>query len=111
VGDILFRIYYNQNKNPKPNEVYCFEVLTRNGYHSKYAGRYVSEHPQAPQDVLEKLLDEANLIQSGILEISNELDGYNPKAFTPDSKDWFNCAITNAVKGDRKYKNLELVGA
>lgn len=104
-GDILFRIYPNQELIGKVNdfcdEWYCFEVLTKGVFTSEYKGQYTSNHPQAAQNIMEKLLNEQKNMDVNI-EFSNELINGLPHSDCRD-KDWFDTAIRDAIKGWRKY--------
>jgi hypothetical protein len=94
-GNILFRVY----EALETENLYAFEVLCKPGFDSKYRGQYTCEHPQGAQNVLEKLLNESQEKNRGVLELSNELNDILP---THDHE-WFECAIKNALKGLRKY--------
>jgi hypothetical protein len=102
VGDILYRVYYNKDLRPNPVELFCFEVLTRNGCSSKYAGRYTSEHPQGAKEMMRNVLEEFKDTKVHV-EISNEFrngDGYNTW-LGPEfmGQSWFDGAIESVCKG------------
>jgi hypothetical protein len=94
-GNILFRVYEALGND----NLYAFEILCKPGFTSKYRGQYTCEHPQAAQDILEKVLQELRGPSGGILEISNELHNNPPS----HDHDWFDAAIQNALAGNWKY--------